>query len=158
MEAVREYILRLTAAALLFGTVTAMVKTSGTVGKLLKLLLGIFMAVLVLNPLGDIRIRKIEDFGEIFTQDAQLAVDSGKDTARQAWIQGIKASTEAYILDKAKAYDASVSVNVRVENADTPKLVGVELRGQISPYGKRMLSNVIAQELGISEEDQVWIG
>ena len=75
-----------------------------------------------------------------------------------AMIAIIKEETEAYILDKAASLGVTLSVEVMVEDGNVPRLSGVQLSGQVSPYARQQLSTWISNDLGISKENQKWIG
>lgn len=158
MDEIKNYLLRLCAAALICGIAACLVHNKKTTGSLLKLICGVFLALTVLGPIASIRFDGIGNFAPQIGQSAQAAVDEGKNTAMDAWIAGIKESAKSYILDKAESYGAQLEVEITVEGTDPPSLVGVRLEGSISPYGKKMLQEAISQQLGIAEEDQIWIG
>lgn len=158
MEEIKAYLLRITAAALICGISMCLVRNKKLSGGLIKLLTGVVMAVTVLGPVVDIPFDSIANFSPTFGQSAQDAVTDGKNTAMDAWVKGIKEAAQAYILDKAESYDAKLEVDVTVEPAQPPVLTGVRLKGSISPYGKKMLQEAIAQQLGIPKEDQIWTG
>jgi len=158
MDDIRSYLVRLTAAALICGITSALGKKKGITGAMVKILTGIFMVLTVFGPLLTVSTDGIWALVPDIEGYAQSAAEDGKIAAQDAWIQGIKEASESYILNKAEAYDARLEVEVYVEAAEPPVLSGVRLRGSISPYGKRMLSSAIFQDLGIPEEAQQWSG
>lgn len=158
MDEIKNYLIRLTAAALICGIAMCLVQKKKMSGSLIKLLCGVFMALTVLGPIINIQLDGIGSFSPQIGQSAQNAVADGKNTALDAWVEGIKQSTRSYILDKAESYGAQLEVEVTVARSNPPKLTGVRLKGDISPYGKKMLQEVISQQLGVAEEDQLWVG
>lgn len=158
MGDIRSYLLRLTAASLICGIAVSLVKKKGIPGTTVKMISGLFMAMTVLAPLVRVSTAGFDSFLPDIRYHTQSAVADGKNAAQEAWIQGIKASAETYILNKAEVYEAKLEVSVNVEGSDPPSLSGVQLRGSVSPYAKRMIMAAISMELGISEEDQQWIG
>jgi hypothetical protein len=87
--------------------------------------------------------------------DAQAFADHGTENSREALQSRIIASSEAYILDKAAAYRLNLVVSVALdEQSMTP--IAVEIQGDAAPAAKTALQNVIAQDLGIPPEAQIW--
>lgn len=156
MDGIKTYLLRLTAAALVCGIATGIAKGKKLPGSLIKLLCGVLMALVLLSPLMGISGTDLLALTGDYTDAANDAADMGKNAAALAWVDGIKTATEAYILDKADLYDASIAVEVTVRAGQPPVPGSVRISGRISPYGKKMLTEEIAQMLGIAEEDQVW--
>lgn len=69
----------------------------------------------------------------------------------------IKSRVEAYILDKAESYGAKLKVEVMLSEDQVPVPMSVRITGSISPYGKKMVTQLIREDLGIASEEQVWI-
>lgn len=154
MEAIKGYLLSVTAAALVCGIVTTLGGKSSGISKLLKLLCGLFLAATVVKPLVDVKIGDIWDFAENLTVSSDAAVAMGENVAAEEMERIIKQKTQTYILDKAKALGADVTVEVSLEGY-IPSSVTV--KGDLSPYVKSNLSASIARELNIPPEEQVWI-
>lgn len=156
MDMMREYLLSVTAAAMLCGILRQLMGEKGTTAALIRLLSGIFLSVTVISPLMQLNLGELPFDPEAFLSDAREAAEDGADYARSAMARHIKEKTEAYILDKAASLDAQITVEICVEG-DPPVPVACTLRGRSSAYAKRQLSNLLRQELGIREEDQHWI-
>lgn len=80
----------------------------------------------------------------------------GENLARDSMADIIKEETEAYILDKAADLHANLHVEVTVGEDSLP--MAVTLSGEASPYARRQIQAIIANDLGISKENQKWIG
>ncbi len=158
MDAIREYLLRIAAAALICSILTAITGKKGTLGTVVKLVSGLLLTLTVVSPWTAVRFDGILDFAGDISADADAAAASGENAALEAYSAIIKEETEAYILDKADSLGAELTVNVLLEGDSPPVPVSVELGGSISPYGKQVLSNLIEEELGIGQEDQIWTG
>lgn len=151
---VREYLLSVTCAAFLCAIVRSVAGDKGQI----KLLCGIFLGVTVAQPLGQLRLSDYLPFpGEIADQ-AAWAVRSGEDYSEDAMAHIISSRTEAYILDKASSYGAALRVEVTVEGEGIPIPVSVRIWGSVSPYVKGLMQDMIQRDLGISVEDQIWLG
>ena len=81
---------------------------------------------------------------------------SGENAAREAMAERISQQTKAYILDKAQALEASLTVEVILDDAGIPTPCGVRISGKVSPYAKGVLSDYMEKELGIPREEQRW--
>lgn len=156
MDMLRQYFLSVTAAALICGIVTGLLGKKGTAAAFIKLIAGMFLAFTVINPLARLEWDRLTDYVDDISVDSSAAVGAGTAAAQNAFRDGIKAQTEAYILDKAAAWDAGLTVEVSLSNTDPPVPVAVFLSGQVSPYAKAQLAQMMEQELGISKEDQIW--
>jgi hypothetical protein len=153
MEAIKEYLVAITSAALICGLVNALAGGKSTTAKLLRLLCGLFMAATVMKPLVDIQITDIRSFVDQLTVDADLAVMNGEEIASNEMKRIIKEKTETYILDKAKTLGAELEVDVTLDGVIP---TAVTLKGNISPFAKASLCETIARDLGIALEEQIW--
>ena len=152
MEAIKSYLLAVTAAALICGIVGNLAG-KGNISKIVKLLCGIFMAATVIKPLVDIRLDNIYIFTHSLTVSSDFAVSQGEKFAAEEMARIIKQKTEAYILDKAKSHGAEISVEIALNNC-VP--ISVTIVGEVSPFVRSSLSTSIAQELNIPPEEQIW--
>lgn len=158
MESIRDYLLGITAAALLCSILTRLLGSKGTLGTAVKLLSGVFMALTVVGPLVNIRIDALGDLTQGISYDASAAAADGENSAMEAMGEIIKEQTRAYILDKAESLGAELAVEITLNSDDPPVPCAVRLAGQVSPYAKSVLSACIAEDLGIGVEDQIWTG
>lgn len=155
MDAVREYLVSVTAAALICGIAGKLV--SGTAGTVVKIVSGVLMLLAVVNPWVDIRLSDLSEF----TTDIQIAAENaamdGVESSMEALRNGITEQVRTYILDKAQTLEAELTVEVELTDDTLPVPCCVTLRGRISPYAKTVLSEYIEEKLGITAEAQVWI-
>ena len=158
MGEIRGYLISVTAAAILCAVASTLLGKKGTIGTIGKLLCGIFLAITVVSPLTRVQLRSGYELWDDLSADAAAAVASGEAAAYDELRAGIKARTEAYILDKAAFYAAELSVEVTLSDEDPPIPCAVRLTGSVSPYAKQRLQQDISEELGIPKEAQIWIG
>ena len=158
MDFMGNYIVKLLAASLICGAAVQLLGNKGSMGSLIRLIAGLFMAVTVISPWAQVRISHISDYFEDVSSDSEQIVMAGEEQARDMLVSIIKERTQAYILDKANSYGAELAVEVSVDGSDTPAPCAVRISGSISPAGKKALSNLIQKELGIPLEEQAWIG
>ena len=153
MEGAKDYLLSVTAAALICGSVGCLAGEKGSISRLMKLLCGMFLAVTVIGPVVNVKIDDLSVFTDRLAVDAELTAAIGEEKASDEMKRIIKEKSEAYILDKAKSLGADLKVNVVLEDVIP---VGVTLTGDISPFAKTSLAASIVQDLGIPLEEQVW--
>lgn len=158
MDGLRQYIISITAAAILCGILTGFFGKKGTISAVVKLLSGLFLALTVIRPWIQLEINDLSDFLDSISVSSSDAVQAGKTSAEDALRERIKAKTEAYILDKATAWDAELTVEITLSEADPPVPCAVCLSGRVSPYAKVQLSKMLEEDLGIAKEDQTWTG
>ena len=155
MGAVKEYLISITAAAIISGIVTGLTKKSGSISAIIRLLSGLFMAVTILYPFIDLRLDEFQFYLDQMSLDAGSAADFGKDAAETEIKQIITERSRAYILEKANALGADLEIEVFLQDRIP---ASVQISGAVSPYAKLQLSQYITANLGISPEDQLWIG
>ena len=155
MNAIRDYLISVTAAALISGIVIGISKKSGSISTIVKLLAGLFMTVTVLYPIVDIRLSEAQFYWEQLSLDADYAASIGKNAAEQEIKQIITDRSCAYVLKKANELGADIQIEIILEDLIPDS---VRISGAVSPYVKQQLSNYIATNLGIPLEDQLWTG
>lgn len=158
MGSIREYLIGIVTAAILCSIVTVLVGKKGTVGTVVKFLSGLLMTLAVLSPWTNISLDNLWGWTEDFSQAGEGLVTDGKNMAEDAYRAGIKQRAESYILEKARSLGTELTVEVSLSPGETPLPIGVTLSGNISPYAKEQLSQMLEQELGIDRKEQVWIG
>ena len=141
MEALRQYVISVVAAAMLCGIVVRLFP-NGSGKQVGKLICGLFLAYTVLSPISRVDFSKLPDFSLRCMDDAEDAAAMGE--------------KEAYILDKAADLHANLRVEVAVGEDNLP--AAVTISGEASPYARRQIQAMIANDLGISKENQKWIG
>jgi len=156
METVRGYLLSITITALCCGVLTSFLGKKGICASTVKFLCGVVMILAVVGPILNVRLDNLADYFNFSVLDASVEAEYGQEVAKDKYIKIIKDRTAAYILDKAKTMGAELTVEVTLSDAAPLVPCAVKLSGNISPYTKKVLSNMIAQDLGIDTEAQVW--
>ena len=142
-----------TCAAVLAGILRT-IAGEGAMGKLTKLLSGLFLAVTVLSPLVKFEIPDPARWLEDYKVEGEAAAQAGEAMAKEYSEGIISAELEAYILDKAAALGCELSAEVRVDDGGLPERV--MLSGEISTADWAALSRMLVRELGIGEEAVIW--
>lgn len=151
----KDYILRILCCVLFCGVVLS-VFPQGSVKNLLRTCTGIFLTILLLSPVTDMRLPSLDGISQNYLQQSRTAVAEGEDYARRQRCAFIKESLEAYILDKAGKLGCELSAAVEVDEEGYP--VCVVLWGDIPDNTRKKLEAMLWEELGIAKEDQQWNG
>lgn len=151
-----EYVLSVISASVIVAIICSFFEKKSAASSILRLLCGIFITFVVINPLVRLDFSMINDYFDDFTSEGQTVAAMGENMAREAEGDIIKSRVQAYILDKAKSYGAQLNVEVILDRDNIP--ISLELEGDISPYGKAQLTSVITEDFGIAKEHQRWIG
>lgn len=158
MEALGRYILSVTAAAVLLGILRTLLDKKSGSGVLLQLIGGLFLTFTVISPITTINPDALLDGPWELTGQGSAIAAQGQAMAQKELESIIKAQCEAYILDKAQTYQAALEVEVTLNQDEIPAPAAVRLRGSVSPYAKQALQQWLYDEMGISREDQQWVG
>ena len=158
MDALRQYLLSVIAAAIISGCIMSLVGKNLSVNHLIRLLCGIFVTVTILKPVTQFRIPSADELFQNVTDDAQVHIQNGIDEAAREQKRIITQHTEAYILEKASAYNCDLKVCILLSEEAPYEPIGIRLSGAVSPYAKRLLSNWLRESLNIPTEAQEWSG
>lgn len=156
MNGIRGYFLSVVAAAVICAIANSL-SIKGTSQAVVKLMTGILLTFTVIRPLGQLELKDVSAFLPSYSQEAEAAAADGEFFAKETIADIIKAESEAYILDKAAALNAELAVEVTVSDTEMPLPASVRLQGNVSPYARQRLQSVISQDLGIPEEEQLWM-
>ena len=155
MELLREYLLSVSVTAMVCGIAGRLLDRKGTTAAMGKLLVGLFMTFTVLSPLAGFSFGPMVDISNEFREEAQYAVKEGEQYTNSALREGITKRTEEYILDKASSLGADIRIQIVLSEDAYPVPCKVYVAGDISPFAKSQLKQVISQ-MGVAEENQVW--
>ena len=157
MGQVKEYILALLAAGIICALLGRILKENKTSGTLIKVLSGVFMVVTMIGPLKNLRFDLEELPVFSYSELAQQSVAVGQARSEEYLTALIKTRVEAYILHKAEALKAELTVEVTLNDSSPPTPEAVLISGNVSPYAKSRLAEMIENDIGIPEELQQWI-
>ena len=155
MQAIREYVLGIAAAAMICAVVLCFAR-KGTMEPLLKLICGLVLTFAVVKPLLSISMGHWEDLNIICQKEGEKAAQAGTELAKKTLRDIIIADTQAYILDKAQEMALSIQVTVDLSKDEPPVPESVTITGALSPYERSCLGNFMEKELGITKERQQW--
>ena len=157
VEYISEFVLSVIAAALVVSLIGALADQKSTTGNLIKLVGGVFLALTLLQGFRHINLDRFFDRLEFYEIESESAAAFGENISAESLHDIIKSKTESYILDKARLYRANLTVEVTLSHDRIPIPVSVRLKGNVSPFTKYQLQQLIENDLAISKEDQTWI-
>lgn len=158
MDGLGQYILSVGIGALIAGILTSFTDSKSTTGVLTRMVCGLFLAFTVIKPVSQLNFDQLAAFAQSYEEAGESSAAMGEALANDALRELIKQETEAYILDKAGSYQAQLDVEVTVGDGEMPVPESVRISGNISPYARSRLQQILADELGIPKERQIWIG
>ena len=153
MAALGEYVLSVAAASLICGILLGMFPDGAAKG-LLQLVCGVVLLLAVMGSLTDLTVPDISKWGREYLEEGEYFAAKGEEAAQKGRRERIKSFAESYILDKAAELGLTVEAEVLLDDSGAP--VAVTLCGEGSPYAKLQLTEIIAQDLGITKENLQW--
>ena len=155
MAEIQKYIMAVIYASIIVMLISAFVDKKSAMYSVMKMMTGIFLVMTLISPFYD---SSIFDFSEIF-QYGNLNADSyilqGTTYANQEKESLIKEGIVTYISDRASEMNVDLEIDVAL-NQDLSGPEVIYIAGDISPYLKERLQNIISKDLGITEEYQIW--
>lgn len=152
----KQYIISVTAAAVVGCIAISICDKKSTISAVVKLIVGVIMTLTILKPMIEFKIEDISDYISSVNISATDFAQKGSAWADSEAAAIIMEQCEAYILDKASS--AGVQIDVKVTVCDQPPFIPATavVTGNISPYAKTQLSEMIEKDIGISKENQIW--
>lgn len=155
MDGLREYVIRVVAAALISGVVIRLTEGIGS-GEIIRMLCGLFMTLILLQPILGRRELQWEFMLPQIRRQAEENVLEGVAAAEKIRQEFIMRQAETYISNRAAEMDTEIQAEIMLGEDSLPE--SVVLTGAVSPLNKSRLTQIIASELGIPRERQEWIG
>ena len=155
MDGLRAYILGIAAASMLCGVLIRLTHNSGC-AEMIKMLCGIFLAIVLIQPLTGKKVRLWEATLPDVGEQAEGIISEGRAYAEEIRKEFIKERLEAYILSRAGAIGANIQADITLGKDCVPTRIRV--MGGISPIHRSKLTQILVSELGIPREQQEWIG
>lgn len=156
MDEIRQYVISIILAAIICGLITHIMGNKGINGELIKLVCGVFMAIVFISPLVKLDFSDWDNYWNMIVNEKDMAVMEGHNNTLDEMAAIIKEQSESYILDKAGSLKLDLEVEVTLSDSNPPVPIYVELKGAVSPYAKSQLAQIIETDLGIAEENQEW--
>lgn len=157
MFSIKSYIISLLIVSVISGIFAAFSDKKGNSSPLIKMILGLFVLITAISPWSKVRFDHISNAIGDTKHDTKSAVYDGLKYSEESIRSGISTRTEAYILDKAESLGLDLKVRVYLADASPYAPESVEISGDASAYNKIRIQKIIADDIGILEECQIWI-
>lgn len=150
-----NWMLSVTASALLLGFLSQM--DDGKQKKLLQFVGNLLVLLTVIAPLAKLDPDWIaQSISKLQIQSEEIRTGVAV-TNRDLQARIIKEKSEAYILDKAGELGVTITPDISLrDDAGYPYPYRIVVEGTITEKEKRMLSKILAEDLGIPEQRQEW--
>lgn len=156
MEMIRAYILRVIVCCIICAAAQKIVGKNEAHQRLVKMLAGMIILITTVSPLINLNgIRNFESF-ENYAAQAQEHVTEGMNLYRKELSERIVLQSEAYVLEKAGQMDVSIEVEILLSDEEIPAPAFARIKGNVSPFAKSRLMDLLENDLGISKEYQQW--
>ena len=153
----RQYLLSLITSALLCSVVYGLLDKKSGYFPIIKLICGLFITVTAISPLTNISIPDISGYIGDTKFDANRFINEGQTATYESIASIITANLESYILDVANEIGADIQVQIILDDQTPPSPHSVKIMGNVSPYKKQQIQQIIEKQLGIPEEHQIWM-
>jgi hypothetical protein len=156
MEPIRAYVLRVIVCCFVCAVACKLVDKSKTNQRLVQLISGMVILLTMVSP--EVSINNIINFRTFDERldHAQSYVSDGIARYKKELASRIVSQSEAYILEKAAQMDVSIEVDIILSDDDIPAPVAARIKGNVSPFAKSKLMDMMEKDLGISKERQQW--
>ena len=152
----RQYLLSLIASALLCSVVYGLLDKKSGYFPIIKLICGLFISITAIAPLTNISIPDISGYIGNTKFDANQFINEGQTATYESMASIITANLESYILDVANEIGADIQTEIILDELTPPSPRSIKIIGNVSPYKKQQLQQIIEKQLGIPEEYQIW--
>ena len=156
MDTIRQYILSVLSAAIIASLLVRFTNKQEAVGRIIKLIASVFLSIAVVAPIIKMQILDISEYVGDLEADGKNIISDAKVQVENETVSIILEKVQAYIEDKAATYGAEITATVGITEPDSLRPDTIEIEGNVSPYVKEILQDVIADDLGIQEDNQIW--
>ena len=155
MNTLRQYIFSIIVVSVIVAILNK-IPFATPMKRLIKMISGVVLTIVLISPLNGFQVNSILTYFDAINWETQDVVSYGEDFYVKNLSAIISEKCESYILDKAEQLGVTIAVSVACDSSENPTPNSVQISGNISPYAQNMLKRVIANDIGIPEENQLW--
>lgn len=156
MDEFKQYLMALMSAAIICALFNKLSFKTQSLKMLIRLISTVFLLITAFSPFIELGSFNWMEYPEYMREDANEIIAAVQVSVAEETEKYISDRIRAYIVDRAATYGATLDVQVNITDRETMIPDTVTIIGNISPYGKNALKNMIIMELGIPEENQIW--
>ena len=151
--ALERYLLSILICALICGILSQILMDTKR-KKLVRMICGIVTAIYIFYPLTKVKLEKHMQFPDADWNEADYYISAGEKLSLTEQEKCIKTYCETYILDKAKALDAEIAVEIYLNEEKVPCFVQIECA--VPSNVQNELQKILETDLGIAKGNQKW--
>lgn len=156
METIRSYILSVICSAILCAICKRLISKHAPTAALTNSVLGLFLFFCVISPFRNVSITEpLYDLSNL-RLEAQNAANAGTEQARNLLCQSIIQRVQAYVEEQGSSLGATLKAEVSLSNDAIPVPISIHIYGDIAPYAKAKLQQLMEANLGVQKENQIW--
>ncbi len=156
MDDIKGYVLSILSVSIISAASVNITSKMGGVGKIVKMICGILFLVTLISPFTKLTDPGLSQYISRIKLDAEDVITEGKNLAQAETESIIKKQSEAYILDRAAQMGLAIEVDITLSESTPTVPVSVSVIGDVSPYFKQQLRQIISHDLGVPEDFQIW--
>lgn len=156
MDYLRQYLLSIFAASIICSIIIKLTKRQQVMSGIIKVIAAVFLSVTIFSPLLDLNLDSHFSLPDRLSINAEEIISAAQTDIKNQTEEIIIDQTKSYILEKAALYGADLDVSIKL-NSDTRMPASVTLYGVVAPVTKQRIQQLLVEELGIPEGDQIWI-
>ena len=156
MGNIRQYLITVLSAAIVCAILIKLTGKQQLSTNLIRLVASVFLSLCVIAPILKLDVSVLTNELSVSKQEGEYIAEQASAEALYEIIAIIKERSETYIENKADTYGADINTTVTLSDPTTLVPDGVIIEGNVSPYLKKVLSNIISEDLGIPEDKQIW--
>lgn len=156
MSSIREYLLSISAAALMTGFAAAL-GFKGNTGKIINFVVTLLLVLVVVAPAAKVSVSDLAQAITSFRMNVEQMETGVEIKNREILGELIKEQCETYISDKADDLGITLQAEIILsKEGEYPYPVHVRLVGKLSDEDRAYLQRIIEENMGIPIQEQEW--
>lgn len=156
MTGTGEYIFTIILAAVFVSVLQILSPGKGVASVGIRFVASIFLVVVAIKPVVDIRIGDMTDYFSDIETDASFIIDAAQEQTDSEIVKVIKERAEAYISDMALEFGADIEVSIEIQKESPYLPEYVTIKGAVAPLARERISSVLEKDFNLPKEAQMW--
>ena len=151
-----DYILTIILAAIFVSVLQILSPGKGVASVGIRFVASIFLVVVAIKPLVDIRIGDAANYISGIETDASYIIAAAQEKTDSEIVEVIKERAETYISDMALEFGADIEVSFVIQKEKPYWPERVTITGAIAPLVRERISSVLERDFNLPKEAQIW--
>ena len=156
MSQIAKYLFSVIASTFVVSIISIIPGSKTSLSAIIKIICGLFLVLTVVSPLSNIQLKVPTELLSSVSVDCDAIIEDATTIAYDAKAAIIIDQVSAYVLEKAKALNLDVEVELVLGSDEIPVPEQIYIQGAVSPFARNQLSTFISDNIGIPEERQIW--